>query len=95
MIGGFHFTWDHAKNVSNRRKHGISFAEAESVFFDEGALFINDPEHSESEDQFVLLGIAASLKILVVCHTYRKDDTELRIISARKATKAETRMYGG
>jgi uncharacterized DUF497 family protein len=95
MLGGFRFNWDAAKNEANRRKHGISFEEAESVFFDEGALLINDPDHSESEERFILLGMAASMKILVVCHTYRKDDTEIRIISARKATKAEGRLYGG
>jgi len=87
------FTWDDDKNISNRRKHGISFEEAQTVFFDENAIEFDDPDHSINEDRFILLGLDQSLKILVVCYCYRKDDTEIRIISARKATKREQMFY--
>lgn len=85
--------WDEAKNTSNKRKHGISFQEAETVFADEHALLLADPDHSTEEDRFVLLGFSASLKILVVCHCYRRSEETIRIISARKATKSERAVY--
>ncbi len=88
------FEWDKAKESLNRRKHGISFEEAQTVFIDEHALLIHDPDHSEDEDRFILLGLSMRLRLLVVCHSYRKSDEVIRIISARKATKDETRQYG-
>jgi len=88
------FEWDKAKESFNRRKHGISFEEAQTVFIDEHALLIHDPDHSEDEDRFILLGLSMRLRLLVVCHSYRKSDEVIRIISARKATKDETRQYG-
>ena len=87
------FEWDENKNQINKRKHHISFEEAKTVFQDEEALVIDDPEHSEEEERFVILGISKQANLLVVCHCYRESDTVIRLISARKATKSETRQY--
>ena len=89
------FEWDKTKNESNITKHKISFEEAKSVFYDENARLIADPDHSDSEDRFILLGMTSQLKILVVSHTYREDDERIRIISARNATKNESKYYFG
>ena len=86
--------WDDEKAEENQRKHGVSFAEAGTVFYDENARLQYDPDHSEDEDRFLLLGVSYSLRILVVSHCYREKDTVIRIISARKATKDEQRQYG-
>jgi len=88
----FHFSWDPAKARQNEQKHGVSFEEAQSVFFDEDALFMADPDHSEEEERFLLLGLSARLRFLVVCHCVREEQ-EIRIISARKATKKEKGQY--
>lgn len=87
------FEWDEKKSKSNIRKHGVSFEEAQTVFYDESALLIHDSEHSEHEDRFVLLGMSARLRTLVVCHCFRKSEQIIRIISARKANRQETRQY--
>ena len=87
------FVWDKRKATSNQGKHGVSFAEAQTVFDDSHALLISDPDHSEDEDRFVLLGLSIALNMLVVCHCYREGDEQIRIISARKATKKETIEY--
>ncbi len=87
------FEWDDRKNASNRRKHGVSFEEASTAFFDENALLIGDPDHSGDEDRFILLGMSASLRVLVVCHCYREEDEVIRIVSARKADKLEHEDY--
>ena len=87
------FEWDKNKNLANIKKHKISFEEAKSVFFDENARVISDPEHSETEERFIILGISNKLKLLIVLHTYRKNDEIIRIISARKATKSESKYY--
>lgn len=87
------FDWDEGKNLSNQKKHGISFEEAEAVFVDENALLIHDPDHSGEEDRFVLMGLSAKLRMLVVNHCYRKNDEVIRIISARKATRMERKQY--
>jgi len=87
------FDWDKGKDSLNQKKHGISFDEARTVFVDENALLIHDPDHSDEEDRFILLGLSAKLQMLVVCHCYRKSDEVIRIISARKATKAEQKCY--
>ena len=87
------FEWDKNKNLANIKKHKISFEEAKSVFFDENARVISDPEHSETEERFIILGISNKLKLLIVVHTYRKNDEIIRIISARKATKSESKYY--
>ena len=87
------FEWDPAKAAANLKKHGIGFDEARSVFADERAKLIGDPDHSEDEDRFVLLGFSTSLRMLVVCHCYRSKNNTIRIISARKATATESRIY--
>jgi uncharacterized DUF497 family protein len=87
------FEGDEQKGASNRRKHGVSFEEAQTVFYDEHALLIHDPDHSDDEDRFVLLGLSSSLRLLVVCHCYRSGQDVIRIISARKATRSERTAY--
>lgn len=87
------FEWDPAKAAANLKKHGVSFTEARSVFADERAKLIADPDHSNEEDRFILLGLSASLRLLVVCHCYRSKSNVIRIISARKATSAESHDY--
>jgi uncharacterized DUF497 family protein len=87
------FEWDPGKNEINKRKHGVSFEEALTVFADEHALLIADPDHSISEDRFVLLGLSASLRTVVVCHCYREMEDMIRIISARRATRRERELY--
>ena len=87
------FSWDAKKNRANERKHSVSFKEALSVFYDEEALLISDDEHSIEEERFVLIGRSNLFRILVVCHCYRQDDEEIRIISARKANNEERKQY--
>ena len=87
------FTWDEHKAASNQKKHGAAFSEAQSVFYDSYALLIADPDHSESEGRFILLGLSSVPNMLVVCHCYRESDEQIRIISARKATKKEAAAY--
>jgi uncharacterized DUF497 family protein len=87
------FEWDEAKNATNRKKHGISFEEATTVFADEHALLLADPDPSSEEDRFVLMGFSSSLRMLVVCHCSRREGHVIRIISARKATRTETYGY--
>lgn len=88
-----HFEWDEAKAKANVKKHGVSFEEAKSVFLDDQARMIPDPDHSAEEERFILLGFSSSLKLLVVCHCYRAGERIIRIISARKATRTETQIY--
>ena len=87
------FTWDSKKNSANVQKHGISFEEAKSVFYDDNARLMHDPDHSEDEERFIILGLSEKLNILVVCHCYKEDNGIIRIISARKATKNEKNQY--
>lgn len=87
------FEWDDEKALSNLKKHQVSFEDAKTVFYDEHAKLIDDPDHSDAEDRFVILGLSASLKLLVVCHCYRGQDDVIRIISARKATRSESKFY--
>lgn len=87
------FDWEQSKAVSNMKKHGVSFEEARTVFYDERARLINDPDHSENEERFILLGLSSSLRMLIVCHCYRSEDNVIRIILARKATNKETKLY--
>ncbi len=87
------FDWDENKAEANIKKHGISFEEAKSVFYDEYARLIQDPDHSESEDRFILLGFSLGLKVLTVVHCYKDEENIIRIISARKSTKNETKYY--
>ena len=88
------FAWDENKNQINQKKHGISFDEAKTVFYDEEALIIDDPAHSKEEDRFLILGFSQKANLLVVCHCYRESDRVIRIISARKATRTEAKQYG-
>lgn len=87
------FKWDDRKNKANTKKHGVSFEEARTIFFDEKATAFFDPDHSEDEDRFILLGISIRLRILVVCHCFRESETVVWIISARKADKVEAQDY--
>lgn len=87
------FEWDSSKAASNIRKHGISFEEAKTVFDDDFGRLIPDPDHSEYEERFILLGMSYTLKILTVVHCYRDNDGIIRIISARPSTKNEERQY--
>lgn len=87
------FEWDERQEHENRRKHGISFEAAKTVFFDENAVEIHDDEHSEWEDRFLMLGLSGKLRILLVCHGLRDDGSVIRIISARRATKNERAFY--
>jgi uncharacterized DUF497 family protein len=92
-VGNLHFAWDQRKAESNLVKHGVSFEEAKSVFFDDSARLINDPDHSSDEDRFLLLGYSFQARCLTVSHCYRESDTVIRLISARRATAREEEMY--
>ena len=97
MAINYNFEWDPRKAHDNRNKHGITFDEAATVFRDSKALSIFDPDHSETEDRWITMGISGSGRLLIVIHTFRdetKDDVTVRIISSRKATKQETKKYG-
>jgi len=87
------FEWDEDKNRENIKKHGVSFQEAQTIFLDENAMRFFDPDHSQDEDRFIMLGMSFKLRVLVVCHCHRKNDTVIRIISARKADKHEAMGY--
>jgi len=87
------FVWDEAKEKQNKKKHGVSFKEAKTVFFDEYALQFYDPNHSVDEDRFILLGMSVTLRVVIVCHCFREKEEIIRIISARKADKLEERSY--
>ena len=87
------FEWDPEKNEINKRKHQVSFEEVQTVFYDEEAKVIDDPEHSADEERFIILGFSKRANLLVVCHCYRASETVIRIISARKAIKTEMRQY--
>ena len=88
-----HFQWDEKKNRANKKKHGVSFEDAQSVFHDTNARLIGDPDHSDYEDRFILLGMSETLALLVVCHCYRQEGSVIRIISARKAKRHEIKTY--
>jgi len=92
-VTSLRFEWDERKNASNVKKHGVSFEEAQTAFSDDQGLVIEDPDHSASEDRFVLLGMSSTLRLLVVCHCVRDDGDVIRLISARKAGVAERRAY--
>lgn len=87
------FEWDERKAQQNEQKHGISFEEAQTAFYDDNARLSHDPDHSQDEDRYILLGMSAVLRMLVVCHVYRQNDEVIRIISARRATKREQQQY--
>ena len=87
------FEWDETKNAANIKKHGVSFEEAQTIFLDENAIRYFDPDHSQDEDRFIMLGMSFKLRVLVVCHCYRSSDSIIRIISARRANKKESQAY--
>ena len=92
-MSNIRFEWDARKASANKKKHGISFEEARTVFFDENAKLIDDPDHSDDKERFVLLGVSSSLKVMLVCHCYRERGNVVRIISARKASPRESKQY--
>ena len=92
-MGGLRFEWDPRKAALNVRTHDVTFEEARTAFFDERARLIDDPDHSEEEERFILLGLSSTLRLLLVCHCYRSDGDVIRIISARRATAGEARAY--
>ncbi len=94
-MNGLRFVWNERKNLANRRKHGVSFEEAQTAFYDENAKVYFDPDHSKDEDRFILLGMSYQLRVLVVCHCYREGESVVRIISARRANQREERDYWG
>ena len=87
------FTWDPRKAATNARKHGVTFEEAQTAFADEHGLLLDDPEHSGTEERFILLGLSAALHLLVVVHCYQTPGDTIRLVSARKATRVERRAY--
>jgi uncharacterized DUF497 family protein len=89
------FTWDEKKAKANLEKHSIGFDEAKTVFADEFARLIPDPDHSETEDRFILLGLSKNVRLIMVCHCYRGEDEVVRILSARKADRTESKHYRG
>ncbi len=88
-----YFDWDENQNRINQEKHGITFEEASTVFFDDRAILFDDPVHSIDEDRFLLLGMSETARLCIVCHCYRESDTVIRIISARQATRKEEERY--
>lgn len=89
----FRFEWNATKEKTNIRKHGVSFDEAKTVFFDEHAIQFFDPDHSDEEDRFIMLGMSFRLRVIVVSHCFRKGETVIRLISARRANPAEEKEY--
>ena len=87
------FEWDNNKALENLNKHQVSFQEAQTVFYDDNARLIADPDHSQDEDRYLLLGISNRLRLLIVSHIYKENDEIIRLISARKATKKESKYY--
>jgi len=92
-MNGLRFVWDQAKNLANQHRHGVTFEEAQTAFYDERATVFYDPDHSEDEDRFILLGMSLQARVLVVCHCYREADLVVRIISARRANRREEEAY--
>lgn len=88
-----HFEGSKAKRTTNLRKHGVSFEEAQTVFYEDSALLVEDPDHSEDEDRFLLLGPSAASRVLIVVHCSREPAEVIRIISARKATRSEQKLF--
>lgn len=88
------FSWDPVKDETNQQKHGISFSEAKTAFWDPNARVLDDPYHSIDEERFILMGFSDLFNLLIVCHCYRENETTIRIISARRANKLEAKQYG-
>lgn len=94
-MNSLRFDWGPGKATLNFKKHGVSFDEARTVFFDERARLIDDPDHSDGEDRFILLGLSSAMRVFLVCHCLRGEGQLIRIISARKATPRESKSYAG
>jgi uncharacterized DUF497 family protein len=92
-VGNIRFAWDNRKARSNLAKHGVTFEEAQTVFLDDNARLLDDPDHSGEEDRLILLGYSLQARCLIVSHCYREPDFVIRLISARRATAAEERQY--
>jgi uncharacterized DUF497 family protein len=92
-VRNIEFTWDSRKARSNLVRHGISFEEAQTAFLDENARLIDDPDHSDEEERFLLLGYSSQARCLIVSHCYREEDAVIRLISARRATPHEEEEY--
>ncbi len=92
-MAAIRFEWDPDKAIANLHKHGISFAEAETAFYDDYAATLDDPDHSAEEERFLLLGMSRTLRVLLVVHCIRADGSVIRLISARKATRSERAQY--
>jgi uncharacterized DUF497 family protein len=92
--GRVRFEWDSAKALRNVHKHGVTFAEASTAFSDDHAVLLDDPDPIPDEERYLLLGLSSSLQVLVVVHCYRDEDHTIRLISARRATRAERAQYG-
>ncbi|MCP5419568.1 MAG: BrnT family toxin [Gammaproteobacteria bacterium] len=89
------FEWNPSEAASNLKKHGVSFEEAKSVFYDDFAIQFYDDDASDSEDRFLMLGFSIEARLLIVCYCERQQGGVIRIISARRATKNESRFYRG
>lgn len=87
------FEWNENKNIINIKKHGVCFEEAKTVFFDDYDILFDDPIHSKGEERFLIIGLSTTNKTLIVSHCYRENDNVIRIISARRATNSERRIY--
>lgn len=97
MSINYHFEWDPKKALSNRENHSVSFEEAATIFLDPMAITIYDPDHSEEDERWITMGVSRNGRLLIVCHTFHKENTNsatIRIISSRKANKKETKEYG-
>ncbi len=92
-MDAINFTWNEQKNETNQKKHGIAFEEARTIFYDVNARLLNDNEHSEDEERFIILGFSDKFRLLLVVHCYREEEEVIRIISARKASGNERRQY--
>jgi uncharacterized DUF497 family protein len=92
-MASIRFEWDSRKAAANLRRHGISFAEAETAFYDDYASIVEDPDHSEDEERFLLLGMSAGLRVILVVHAVREAGAVIRLVSARKATSSERAQY--
>jgi len=92
-MNNIRFEWDENKNRANQRKHKVSFDEAKTVFYDENARLIPDPDHSENEERFIIMGMSSNLHMLVVVHCYKENNEVIRIISARKVTRNEQKYH--
>lgn len=92
-VSELRFEWDERKSADNQHRHGVSFEEAQTVFLDDHAMLMDNPDHSSREERFILLGLSAARRLLVVCHCYRASNSSIRIISARKATATERETY--